>query len=157
MIKAIETVYNGYKFRSRLEARWAVFFDALGIEYQYEPEGFDLGEAGWYLPDFWLPNDDWFVEVKPNDQISEQDLKKTHALDSAINLPEPYQKSMGIIILTGIPEPPIIHGPLHPGREWNDTGYLIVRGIGNYEPTEETYHAFCKAVKAAKQARFEHR
>ena len=29
MIKAIETVYNGYRFRSRLEARWAVFFDAL--------------------------------------------------------------------------------------------------------------------------------
>jgi len=39
-IKAIETVYNGYKFRSRLEARWAVFFDALGIEYEYEKEGF---------------------------------------------------------------------------------------------------------------------
>ncbi len=38
-IKAIDTVYNGYKFRSRLEARWAVFFDAAGIKYEYEPEG----------------------------------------------------------------------------------------------------------------------
>lgn len=37
-IKPIETIYNGYRFRSRLEARWAVFFDALGVEYQYEPE-----------------------------------------------------------------------------------------------------------------------
>ena len=37
-IKPIETVYNGYRFRSRLEARWAVFFDAAGIEYEYEPE-----------------------------------------------------------------------------------------------------------------------
>ncbi len=53
-IKAIETVYNGYRFRSRLKARWAVFFDSLGIQYEYEPEGFDLGDAGWYLPDFWL-------------------------------------------------------------------------------------------------------
>ena len=26
-IKAIETYYKGYRFRSRLEARWAVFFD----------------------------------------------------------------------------------------------------------------------------------
>lgn len=26
-IKAIDTIYKGYKFRSRLEARWAVFFD----------------------------------------------------------------------------------------------------------------------------------
>ena len=31
-IKPIETVYNGYRFRSRLEARWAVFFRAVGIE-----------------------------------------------------------------------------------------------------------------------------
>ena len=39
-IKAIETYYKGYRFRSRLEARWAVFFDAAGIKYEYEPEGF---------------------------------------------------------------------------------------------------------------------
>ena len=64
MIKAIETEYNGYRFRSRLEARWAVFFDALGIEYEYEKEGYDLGELGWYLPDFWLPKLEMFIEVK---------------------------------------------------------------------------------------------
>ena len=51
-IKPIETIYNGYKFRSRLEARWAVFFDALGVEYEYEPEGFDLPSGRRYLPDF---------------------------------------------------------------------------------------------------------
>ncbi len=63
-IKPIETVYNGYRFRSRLEARWAVFFDELGIKYEYEPEGFDLGEHGWYLPDFWLPDVGIWVEIK---------------------------------------------------------------------------------------------
>lgn len=63
-IKAIQTVYNGYKFRSRLEARWAVFFDALGINYEYEPEGYDLGEAGWYLPDFYLTDMKVWVEIK---------------------------------------------------------------------------------------------
>lgn len=52
LIKAIETEYNGYKFRSRLEARWAVFFDALGVEYEYEPEGFELPSGKRYLPDF---------------------------------------------------------------------------------------------------------
>jgi hypothetical protein len=36
----------------RLEARWAVFFDALGIRYEYEKE-FDLA-CTHYLPDFWL-------------------------------------------------------------------------------------------------------
>jgi hypothetical protein len=104
-IKPIETLYRGYKFRSRLEARWAVFFDVAGIAWQYEPEGFDLThvkvprvyesalesrlnarsmEFGieparvwnepedmqayaplWYLPDFYLPEQDYWVEVKP--------------------------------------------------------------------------------------------
>jgi hypothetical protein len=36
-IKPIETEYGGYKFRSRLEARWAVFFDTAKIKYEYEP------------------------------------------------------------------------------------------------------------------------
>lgn len=62
--KAIETIYNGYKFRSRLEARWAVFFDECGIEYQYEPEGFDLGDGYYYLPDFYLPEQDIWIEIK---------------------------------------------------------------------------------------------
>lgn len=50
-IKAIETHYGGCRFRSRLEARFAIFFDALGIKWEYEPEGFETS-AGRYLPDF---------------------------------------------------------------------------------------------------------
>ena len=65
-IKPIETIYNGYRFRSRLEARWAVFFDAAGIEYQYEPEGYFLGKGIYYLPDFYIPDWDVFVEIKPS-------------------------------------------------------------------------------------------
>lgn len=50
-LKAIETNYRGYKFRSRLEARWAVYLDTVGFKWEYETEGFDLeGES--YLPDF---------------------------------------------------------------------------------------------------------
>lgn len=63
-LKAIETRYQGCLFRSRLEARWAVFFDALDIPWEYEKEGYDLGEAGWYLPDFWLPQQQCFFEAK---------------------------------------------------------------------------------------------
>lgn len=72
-MKIIETEYKGYKFRSRLEARWAVFFDTCGVKWEYEPEGFDLGDGLYYLPDFLLhdvllrngdqPHDLW-VEVK---------------------------------------------------------------------------------------------
>jgi hypothetical protein len=93
-IKPIETLYRGYRFRSRLEARWAVFFDAAGIRWRYEEQGYDLrgvvlpNEPGgleqaqglytkenpgvasdeelprWYLPDFYLPKQRCWVEVK---------------------------------------------------------------------------------------------
>jgi len=63
-MKAIETNYKGYRFRSRLEARWAVFFDELNVAWDYEPQGFDLDELGWYLPDFWLEDHECWFEVK---------------------------------------------------------------------------------------------
>jgi hypothetical protein len=78
-IKAIETKYNGYRFRSRLEARWAVFFDTLGVAYEYEKEGFDLGEAGFYLPDFWFPELGCWGEVKPG-PLTVQERAKCWAL-----------------------------------------------------------------------------
>ena len=67
-IKSIETKYNGYRFRSRLEARWAVFFDRIGIDYEYELEGITKGNKSCWLPDFFLPNigtKGTYVEVKP--------------------------------------------------------------------------------------------
>lgn len=63
----IRTEYRGHLFRSRLEARWAVFFDALGIAWEWEPEGYELSDGARYLPDFWLPTFDggMYAEVKP--------------------------------------------------------------------------------------------
>lgn len=71
-IQAIETRYKGYRFRSRLEARWAVFFDAMGLKWEYEPEGFMLPPDGdHYLPDFRVLTPQgkpiWY-EVKPNQE-----------------------------------------------------------------------------------------
>lgn len=51
-IKPIQTTYKGYRFRSRVEARWAVFFDAMGWEWEYEVEGFEMPDGTRYLPDF---------------------------------------------------------------------------------------------------------
>ena len=53
-MRVIETEYKGYRFRSRLEARWAVFFDACGVRWEYEPEGYVLHNGQCYLPDFLL-------------------------------------------------------------------------------------------------------
>ena len=86
-MSAIETVYNGYRFRSRLEARWAVFFDALGVKYEYEKEGYKLGDGLYYLPDFWLPVQKTWVEVKPthpSDKEDEKAEKLASATDSKV-------------------------------------------------------------------------
>jgi hypothetical protein len=78
-MKAIETIYNNYRFRSRLEARHAVFFDALSIKYEYELEGFDL-EGKWYLPDFWLPQQGCWFEVKGQFPLTQEEYEKCHLL-----------------------------------------------------------------------------
>lgn len=70
-IKPIQTQYKGYRFRSRLEARWAVFFDALGVAWEYEKEGFEMHTGERYLPDFWLPKDQMWVEVKGEEPPSD--------------------------------------------------------------------------------------
>lgn len=62
--KAIPAVYEGVRHRSRLEARWAKFFDLLDEPAIFEHEGFDL-PSGPYLPDFYLPRLKLWVEIKP--------------------------------------------------------------------------------------------
>lgn len=64
--KPIPTRYAGYDFRSRAEARWAVFMSTLEVEWDYEQQGYSAGNRG-YLPDFYLPHHDLYLEVKPTD------------------------------------------------------------------------------------------
>lgn len=84
---AIETVYDGYRFRSRLEARWAVFFNRLGIPFRYEEEGFELPNRMRYLPDFHLLDmpghySDIWVEIKGK-RPTEEEISKALALAAA--------------------------------------------------------------------------
>lgn len=64
MIKAIPTRYDNYHFRSRQEARFAVWLNEMDIPYRYEPEGYSLGNGVYYLPDFYLPTLALWVEIK---------------------------------------------------------------------------------------------
>lgn len=114
-MRPIETKYKGCRFRSRLEARWAVFFDALEIKWWYEPEGFimrfdyEAFAEGWdaseeelleegipqtfkhldgkeymYLPDFYLPELDYWIEVKgPNP--TKEELEKAFMLSKMLH------------------------------------------------------------------------
>lgn len=77
-LAALPTTHGGIVYRSRLEARWAIFFDTLNLQFEYEKEGFSIGGLC-YLPDFWLPQLDFWFEVKgpePNDD----ECEKAHRL-----------------------------------------------------------------------------
>ena len=117
MLRAIETEYKGYRFRSRLEARWAVFFDACGVKWEYEPEGFILPNGQQYLPDFLLHDvtfnhagytegNDLYVEVKGQMTAEDAEKIKGFALpteadqDEDVLFPEPVNP---LLVVGNIP------------------------------------------------------
>lgn len=119
MATAIQTAYKGCLFRSRLEARWAVFFDNAKINWLYEPEGFVIEEIWndennnkkWnYLPDFYLPDTETWVEVKPDFSKLDDDYIKMlqWSIDWACCLPgarESDGTTRGLLMLSTIPYP----------------------------------------------------
>lgn len=135
-MKPIQTRYAGHFFRSRLEARWARYFDALKIQWEYEPEGFDMDGVN-YLPDFYLPQVDLWAEVKPSWEdkaLSEEELKKIVLLSA--------HTGKGVILLQGRPN---LHSyvcytvTLVDGEIKILSEYLAVNDYHNYFVTEKRF------------------
>jgi hypothetical protein len=175
-IKPIETYYKGYRFRSRLEARWAVFFDALGIKYQYEPQGFRMVYGMRYLPDFALYNIHWrgehasaytgkpgsplYVEIKGADKYS--DIR----IDDRVRM-EAFSKRFPLIVLGNIPRNDIevispismlpsfqlLDGDSYPGffTLYNEEVWFCGPDHDEYRPGSTD-----RALAYARQARFEY-
>lgn len=145
MIQAIETRYKGYRFRSRLEARWAVFFDELGVPWRYEPEGYLIGwpkhskdcapesaectcdqPRGRYLPDFYLSNTKTWVEVKGDYERFDKQLL-ADAVDWWQGLPDTGDSagsSRGLLLLGDIPEAHPFRRPVHPILQHEKGGWV---------------------------------
>lgn len=70
-MQAKETSYGGIQFRSRLEAKWAAFFDGIGWRWEYEALDFPG-----YIPDFLFPDfrEPLLLEVKP--EITDEAKRK---------------------------------------------------------------------------------
>lgn len=109
IIRSIDTHYKGIKFRSRLEARWAIFFDSVQIPWQYETEGYELtdDDGRWrYLPDFYLPKSKSWVEVKGSNEALKEDSRKVARFLISGALPETWESfgtRKGLILLGDIP------------------------------------------------------
>lgn len=173
-IKAIETVYNVHRYRSRLEARWAVVLTELGIDFLYEYEGYDLGTYGWYLPDFYLPKTTSYLnhlpgiylEIKPD---SDFDSSKVYAFSSLSEKP--------ILVFCGKPE--AVQGVTGSSHSFESFGEFecvytsivicpycrtssVVFPNGRYETCQKCGRScetteYYRAVTTANQARFDGR
>jgi hypothetical protein len=158
-LQPIETIYKGYRFRSRLEARWAVFFDRCKEQWVYEHEGYRL-PSGPYLPDFWFPQRRAFLEVKPDDQLPIRNFNFDLLELSTINRDFPREivraselsQQLGLAVYCFV----IVYGdPLTVLRTLSSItidadGPAI--GIGFIDFFGPIY----EAAKAARAARFEH-
>ncbi len=164
-IKAIETLYNGYKFRSRLEARWAVFFDAVGSKWEYEKEGFDLNGT-YYLPDFYLPEWSAWVEIKPKVFAEESKGHDNCILLSKVTSPDrvlmisgnPWFGEHSVIACEcGVTKRVGVLGETR-GLNWDFVGLdLVTPGVDGWYPIT-TFNSLSLeyAFTQARQARFEH-
>jgi hypothetical protein len=180
-IKAIETRYKGYRFRSRLEARWAVFFDACEYKWEYEPEGYVLPCGTHYLPDFKLFGTDkngddyvFLIEVKPSEESL--DDPKIKAFQDALrqdNDRDDWENKIlkgygDFIILDGPPDYKLYNGTLpyngDGGRQW--VMEPLYRGRPSFWDASDYFEAtvfigrsyreeYCP-VRKALSARFEH-
>lgn len=54
----------GITLRSNLEANYARILKHQGVQFVYEPKVFTLSNGKVYIPDFYLPKTDEYVEVK---------------------------------------------------------------------------------------------
>jgi hypothetical protein len=98
-IRPIATRYGGILFRSRLEARWALFFDRLHIPWEYEPQGFDIGDGQAYLPDFILGLGDLvYAEVKPSVWADEDGVARWRKF---MGLQKPGTRGVLLVSMTG--------------------------------------------------------
>ncbi len=92
--RIIPTVYKGYRFRSRLEARWAVFLDGLALRWEYEWEGYRLDDQSLCLPDFWLPESELWLEVK-GEVPTDRDVRRARQLRDA--------SGRAVMLFSGVP------------------------------------------------------
>lgn len=98
-MEAYRNWYKGHHLRSMLERQWLVFFDAVGIEWKYEPESFKLPNGKWYVPDLYLPDYDMWCEIKPNSEEVLEELRKPVALLWS------RKSRRDVMILPNLPEP----------------------------------------------------
>lgn len=156
-IKPIQTEYKGYLFRSRLEARWAVFFDSCGVKWDYEQEGYDVGGGIKYLPDFILYNVtvnhgiykegcNVYVEVKG--QMTDLDALKINSFYNAgcPDRVEDHVPKTAILVVGSIPAGDNIDDVMREIRKTSNDYHQGWPSLFNFQTIDGDYFTSCPGV-----------
>ena len=103
---AIRVVCNGYWFRSKLEFKWAKFFHFMDIDWIYEPAKFTLSNGQRYTPDFYLPAQRIWIEIKPETDPIEEERKKAQLLK--YHLVKNFDRKAKVFLIYGDCRPPYL-------------------------------------------------
>jgi len=84
-VPAKPTTYKNVQFKSKLEAQWAEFFDALNLPWQYEKDKIALPDGTYYVSDFTLHNKYNYAiyEMKPKGVTSEKFIAARDVINKA--------------------------------------------------------------------------
>ena len=152
-MKAINTRHNGNYYRSRLEARWAVYFETLKIKFDYEFEGFTTSNHN-YLPDFYFPKFGFYGEVK-REGFGDEDVERWTEFARESKCP--------LVVFEGTPH-------ANPCRAFGmhidmpllviPFAHLFVKKMGVYyhaggHESFNKYPPFREAIRMAREKRFE--
>jgi hypothetical protein len=139
VLQAIETYYGGYRMRSLTEARWAMFFTRLNLDWVYELQGYVVGKSFGrprpYRPDFYLPTLGLHVEIKP----ARADVADPEGVslweDFAGEVVTEWPRDRAAMICGPVPNPDTVDefGPPRP-EVWYDAGIYI---------TGDWHYAWC--------------
>jgi hypothetical protein len=133
--------YKGIDMRSRLEVKYAKFFDAHRMEWAYEPEGFQILGVR-YLPDFYLPAIKTIVEVKG--VLDSSDIVKLGSL-------VPAAAKNDVMTILAEPGEPVKWRLCHPTPEMERTAQFdpVIRDICDWPFTASDINDDAALVKCA--------
>lgn len=126
--------YSGRIFASGLEARWAILLDLLGLNWDYEPCHYQLSPKIWYLPDFYLPELQIWLEVKGKPFFARSDAlqKAVYGVAGKEPIPQreyPYGDSKIILFGGEIAVVPQHKVPVHTMVAYDGPGKAVTRRV----------------------------
>jgi len=144
MAKPFKNWYRGRRMRSKIEAKWGVFFDHVGWKWEHEGEGYYvLGDGSCYLPDFYVIGAGWH-EIKGDaqgkferelammyDVVKMEDKEKPgYFLAGYIPDPDPFLEEDKELLRVGIYDKLVITYLDPSGYRSTDVGFCVCEECG---------------------------